>query len=217
MSEQDYSFSDIRREYGQLTLRRDRLLSDPVEQFIAWFEAILQTKAYDPTAMVLSTVDEHQCPDSRVVLLKGVEHGQYIFYTNYGSSKSEQLGLNNAATLLFFWPAFVRQVRIRGRVNRVSSAVSEAYFHSRPRSSQVSAYASPQSRVVASRQELEQRVSSVEQQYANQEIPCPSDWGGYAVVPFEYEFWQGRDDRLHDRFRYRRGVDNKWLIERLGP
>lgn len=210
------SLSDIRRQYGELTLCEADACDSPIEQFKQWFEAILTVELADPTAMVLSTVDSEGFPDSRVVLLKGIENGAFIFYTNYGSAKAQQLNHTPYAALNFYWPQMARQVRIRGRVKKTSATVSDEYFSSRPVKSQLSAIASPQSQPIESREEIEKKLTDLINQYGQEPIIRPVNWGGYCVIPDEMEFWQGRDDRLHDRMQYFK-QNGQWVHRRLAP
>lgn len=209
--------ADFRREYGRLTLTKKNASHCPIEQLNAWFEDIIETDNYDPTAMVLSTTDKQNHPDSRVVLLKGIENGHFIFYTNYTSTKAEQLENNSAVALNFFWPFLSRQIRVKGFVSRVSDAVSDEYFLSRPRLSRFAAHASAQSSVIDSRQNLEDKMNRLLQEVGDKPIIRPNNWGGYAVTPHEFEFWQGRDNRLHDRLRYTLSDESQWALERLEP
>lgn len=210
------SISDIRREYGGLELHDRAVLDCPIMQFEQWFQAELLIDKADPTSMVLSTVDEHGHPDSRVVLLKGLEEGRFVFYTNYHSAKGKQLHEHPYAALNFYWPIMARQVRIRGPVSKVSAAESDAYFSSRPPLSQLSAIASAQSQVIGSRAVLEAGVKALFDAHQHTPVVRPPHWGGYAVTPDELEFWQGRDNRLHDRIYYikKNGV---WSHRRLAP
>ena len=166
--------------------------------------------------MVLSTVDEKSCPDSRVVLLKGLEEGNFIFYTNYQSAKSMQIQNNPYAALNFYWPQMARQVRIRGRVKKVSTKQSDEYFSSRPIKSQLSAIVSPQSQEIMDRASLEHALNDLIQQHGQELVVRPNHWGGYMVIPEEIEFWQGRDNRLHDRIQYCR-QEGAWIRRRLAP
>ncbi|MFY7697502.1 MAG: pyridoxamine 5'-phosphate oxidase [Legionella sp.] len=208
--------SDIRRDYGRLTLSDHDVLSSPFDQFDHWFKQVLQTDNLDPTAMVLSTVDEHGLPDSRVVLLKSVDHNNFVFYTNYQSHKALQLEKTPYAALNFFWPQLARQIRIRGHVKKTSIQQSDDYFLSRPLMSQLSAMASPQSQVINNQEELNQRLETLFRLYQKQPIVRPENWGGYILSPQEFEFWQGRDNRLHDRVHYYLDGMN-WMHCRLAP
>ncbi|MDX2345655.1 MAG: pyridoxamine 5'-phosphate oxidase [Legionella sp.] len=215
----DYNaFASNRREYGKQSLNKADTADSPLEQFEHWFADALAEKIPDPTAMVLSTVDARGCPNSRVVLLKGLEDGAFVFYTNYESTKSIELESVPYAALNFYWSSMARQVRIRGSVKRVSEAASAAYFESRSVMSQCSAVVSPQSREIASRAELVEKASqlkSIHQKNKNKnKITCPDYWGGFAVYPEEIEFWQGRDHRLHDRILYTQ-KKSKWIKSRL--
>ena len=209
---------NIRREYGQHVLDEKNAVSSPIIQFEHWFLEALKTEIDDPSAMVLSTVDAFGHPDSRVVLLKGIESNTFVFYTNYGSVKSQQMSENKCVALNFFWSKSARQVRVRGTVSRVSEATSDAYFAVRPRMSQLSAHASRQSHIIATREELEKRLYDLSIQYGDDKfIPRPFNWGGFAVYPTEIEFWQGRDNRMHDRLQYRRSKNEQGEMLRLEP
>lgn len=208
---------DMRREYGRQPLSRADLLVDPTIQFQSWFDEIKKTQQCDPSAMVLSTLDAQGDPDSRVVLLKGIIAGSFIFYSNYESSKAQQLAHCPIVALNFYWAELSRQVRIRGQVVKISTAMSAEYFLNRPFASQIATLGSAQSKVIASRKVLEDGVQKLADEYQEKSsVPCPPYWGGYSVKPHEFEFWQGRDNRLHDRFRYRL-VNKIWVIERLAP
>lgn len=211
------SFSSIRREYGARDLLEKNILLDPIAQFKVWFEEIL-LEEIEPTAMTLATVDEEGMPDVRIVLLKDIHEENFIFYTDYDSAKGHEIAQNKRVALNFFWAKSSRQVRIRGIAQKVSENMSEEYFTSRPLSSQLSAIVSHQSSVISSREELEKEVAVLMDKKAN--IKRPQNWGGYAVLPQQIEFWQGRDNRLHDRILYRKNVnefDKSWIIERLSP
>lgn len=208
-------FASIRREYGTRELLEKNVSPDPIEQFKCWFDEI-SSGEIEPTAMTLATVDETGMPDARIVLLKGIENGQFIFYTHYDSAKGREIAYNGKAAINFFWSHSVRQVRVRGTVQKVSEKMSDDYFASRPLLSQLSATISHQSHVVSNREELEKRVEKLAEKYADQDIPRPENWGGYGLKPTEIEFWQGRDNRLHDRIRYQ-WKDNQWIMERLFP
>lgn len=210
------TIADIRREYGELSLTKDNTAQSPVEQFKIWFEEVLNTEKSDPTAMILATVDAHGFPDARVVLLKGIEQGNFIFYTNYNSSKAQQLNHNPRACLNFYWPEMSRQVRIRGMVQKVDSELSDDYFSSRPILSQYAAIASPQSREIESRQVLEAQLNALIEKYGQQAVQRPEFWGGYRLQAETFEFWQGRDNRLHDRIQYYQS-EAVWKKRRVAP
>jgi pyridoxamine 5'-phosphate oxidase len=210
------TIADIRREYGQLSLDELNVHDCPFAQFDLWFSDVLTKEKSDPTAMVLSTVDVLGHPDSRVVLLKEIKDGAYIFFTNYHSAKSKHIQANPYVALNFYWPEFARQIRIRGRVKQTTKEHSDVYFSSRPKSSQLSAIASPQSCEINGRAEIERRLNELIIKYQQQLVVRPDHWGGYAVTPEEFEFWQGRDSRLHDRIHYT-CQDKKWIHRRLAP
>jgi pyridoxamine 5'-phosphate oxidase len=210
------SIADIRRDYGELALNEHSINNDPIAQFKIWFEEVLAKEHSDPTAMVLSTVDEQGHPDSRVVLLKGIENEHFIFYTNYLSAKGIQLQKQPYAALNFYWPQMARQVRIRGLVEKVNKELSNSYFSSRPVNSQVGALVSPQSQKIKDRAFLEQAINQLIQTHGQEPIVRPEHWGGYRVIPYSIEFWQGRDNRLHDRIAYCR-QDGEWSHYRLAP
>jgi len=198
-------------------LRRADLDPDPFVQFERWFAIARDTEPVYAEAMALATVDRDGNPHARTVLLKGVDRGGFVFFTNYGSRKAGHLDARPRAELLFWWRTIPRQVHVHGRVEKVSAAESDDYFATRPRGSQASAWASKQSTVVASRDVLEGRRAEIDERFRGQEIPRPEFWGGYRVIPDRIEFWQGREDRLHDRFEYLRGDDGGWMIRRLSP
>nr|HEN5517110.1 pyridoxamine 5'-phosphate oxidase [Legionella pneumophila] len=210
------SLADIRRDYGELQLSEESAEYDPISQFKLWFDDVLLNEKNDPTAMVLSTVDEKGYPDSRVVLLKGLENGNFIFYTNYQSAKAMQIQKNPYAALNFYWPQMARQVRVRGRVKKISSEQSDAYFSSRPLKSQFSAIVSPQSQEILDRISLEDALNQLIEEYGQKPVVRPENWGGYMIIPDEIEFWQGRDNRLHDRIHYYRH-GHEWTHRRLAP
>ncbi len=196
-------------------LRRDALVGDPIAQFAEWFErAAAEVPLAD--AMTLATVDDEGIPDARMVLLKGFDDAGFRFFTNYESAKGEQIAANPAAALVVYWRELDRQVRARGSVERLAAPDSDAYFASRARDSQLGAAASPQSRPLGSRDELDDLVRQAEARFEHGEVPRPHDWGGYLLRPHTVEFWQGQVGRLHDRFRYSRDGAG-WRIERLAP
>ncbi len=211
------SLSSIRREYGTRILLEEHLPSNPIEYFKQWFDEMVAEELVDPTAMTLATVDASGMPDARIVLLKGIIDDQFVFYTHYDSAKGKELAANPHAALNFFWRSSSRQVRVRGKVHKVPQEMSDEYFASRPRSSQLTSIASHQSQVLTNRKVLEDRIAALSTQYpSDQPVPRPQEWGGYAVVPVEIEFWQGRDNRIHDRIRYRK-ENMHWIVERLSP
>jgi pyridoxamine 5'-phosphate oxidase len=189
---------------------------DPLRQFLRWFDEARAAGLDLPEAVVLATATRSGVPSARMVLLKGADERGFVFYSGYGSRKGRELMANPSAALLFYWHPLGRQVRIEGAVGRTGPEESDAYFGARPARSRLSAAASPQSEVVASREALEARVEELASVHPDGDVPRPDDWGGFLLAPKEYEFWQHRDDRLHDRLRYRRD-GNAWVVERLGP
>lgn len=210
------SIADLRKEYTRHGLSESDVDPDPLIQFQRWFDQAVEAGLIEPNAMTLATATPDGKPSARMVLLKGVDNGGFVFFTNYESRKGKELAANPWAALVFYWPELERQVRVEGRVERVSPEESDAYFTSRPNGSRIGAWASRQSSVIVSRAELEQRVADLEQFYVGREIPRPPFWGGFRVIPDTIEFWQGRPNRLHDRLRYRRDT-GCWIIERLSP
>lgn len=205
---------DLRRQYGRSRIAN--LPEEPMTLFKRWFEEQLQVEPDDPNAMILSTVDDLGFPQSRVVLLKGIEEGAFVFYTNYASAKAQQMANQPKVGLLFYWPKLARQVRVSGQIQKVSDAVSDAYFASRPRASQIAAHASMQSECIADTAVLEERYQQIEIQYQGKDIPRPEYWGGYAVLPERFEFWQGKDNRMHERVLYMPDGAG-WQRNRLAP
>jgi pyridoxamine 5'-phosphate oxidase len=207
----------LRHEYDAHGLRRADLHSDPFKQFGAWFAAALTADIRDVNAMSLATATPDGQPSVRIVLLKAFDERGFTFFTNYDSEKGKHLEANPHAALAFFWPKLERQIRISGSVERTSREDSAAYFHSRPSGSRLGAWVSKQSEVIDSRQILDARLEQMEERFADGEIPLPPHWGGYRLKPDQIEFWQGRPNRLHDRFRYSRQTDGAWQIDRLAP
>ena len=222
MSEDDnkhhgMNVAGLRRSATGFALDREDLDDDPIVQFEEWFQYACETVAMDPNAVYLSTVDKQNRPSSRTVLLKSFDENGFVFYTNYESNKAKDIEGNPNVAMLFFWSDTARQIRIRGRAERMSAAETLKYFVSRPRGSQIGAWVSAQSSVISSRSLLEMKFQELKTRYKNKKVPLPSFWGGYRVVPEVIEFWQGRRNRLHDRFQYTRQNDGSWLIERLAP
>lgn len=211
------SYENFRREYTAGGLTRDMLDSCPVRQFETWLQQAVDAPLEDPTAMVLATVDAQGLPWQRIVLLKGVSAEGFVFYTNYDSDKGHAIAGRPRVSLHFPWNALDRQVSLLGRAEKTSPQASAAYFASRPRESQVAAWASRQSRPVSDRAALETQAALVREKFAGREIPMPDFWGGYRVVPQRMEFWQGGEHRLHNRFVYTRIEDGDWDLQQLQP
>ena len=209
--------SSLRRPATDQTLERKDLDNDPVRQFDVWMQQACDSDTLDPNAMSLATVDNNYRPSSRTVLLKYFDEQGFVFFTNLSGAKATQIAENENVALLFFWPELGRQISIRGCAERISAAETMRYFLSRPRDSQIGAWVSAQSSVVSSRALLEAKFDEMKRKFANKEVPLPSFWGGYRVVPHEIEFWQGRQSRLHDRFLYTLHDDDNWFVERLAP
>ncbi len=208
---------DLRRQVMQQGLNHSELDTNPFKQFEAWYLQSIKTDIYEPGAMTLATVDKNAQPWQRIVLLKTFDEKGFVFFTNYESRKAQQIAVNPKVSLLFPWHALGRQVKITGETTKVSTAESLKYFTTRPRGSQIGAWASSQSQMISSRSILESMVDSMKQKYANQEVPLPPFWGGYRVKPNTIEFWQARDSRLHDRFIYQKNKTGEWFSERLAP
>jgi pyridoxamine 5'-phosphate oxidase len=206
----------LRHEYETRGLDVPELAPDPLAQFARWYEEAAAEGIYEPHAMTLSTAGPDGRPASRYVLLRGVDERGFQFFTSYRSAKARDLDATGHAALTWGWLELHRQVRARGSVTRLSPAESDAYFRTRPRGSQIAAWASPQSEVIPDREELERRVAEIEARFEGRPVPRPEHWGGYRLEPGDVEFWQGRHSRLHDRLRYRR-EDDRWVIERLAP
>lgn len=211
------NIANIRKDYRLATLDISTVDANPIRQFEKWFGEVLNSEVMEPNAMHLATVNEQGRPSGRVVLLKGLEQSHFIFYTNYQSKKGQELEKNPACALTFFWPELERQVRVEGMVSRVDPALSDEYFQSRPLASQIGAWASPQSSIIANRSILEQRFSDIQKKFEGETVlPRPRQWGGYKVEPFQIEFWQGGPGRMHDRIQYVK-VDTVWKVYRLAP
>lgn len=210
------TLADLRQDYALAGLLEKDLARDPYRQFEKWFQEAQAAKIPEPNAMTLATATRDGRPSARTMLLKGFDGRGFVFYTNYESRKGRELEANPQATALFLWLIVERQVTIEGTVTKVAREESEAYFHSRPRASQIGAWASQQSTIVPGRKALEDAMKELEAKYAGQEVPLPPHWGGWRLLPETVEFWQGRRGRLHDRLRYRRAKDG-WTIERLAP
>lgn len=206
----------LRRDYALSSLTEADVDPDPVRQFERWFADAVAAQVPEPNAMTLATATRDGVPSARIVLLKGVDARGFVFYTDYRSRKGAELTENPLAALTFLWKEIERQVRITGAVSRVSAEESDAYFQTRPPGSQLGAWASTQSAVIASREELEERLREVVSRFADRDVPLPPHWGGFRVVPDEIEFWQGRESRLHDRLRYTHEASG-WSIVRLSP
>lgn len=209
--------SGLRRSATGFVLDREDLADDPIVQFEDWFSHACETVPMDPNAVSISTVDSENRPSSRTVLLKYFDDNGFVFFTNYESNKAKHIEANPNVALLFFWSDAARQVKIRGKAERIPSKETLKYFLSRPRGSQIGAWVSAQSSVITSRNLLETKFQEMKEKFSNKEVPLPSFWGGYRVVPVEIEFWQGRRNRLHDRFQYTKQDDGSWTIERLAP
>jgi pyridoxamine 5'-phosphate oxidase len=208
---------DLNRQYSQPPLRKSDVDPDPFKEFQKWYEEAMAVIPILPNAMTLATATRDALPSARVVLLKEFDERGFVFYTNYESQKSRELDENPRATLSFYWAELERQVRITGSVTRTSREESEIYFRTRPRDSQLGAWASKQSEVISNREVLEDKMARLVADYEGREVPLPDEWGGFRLAPELIEFWQGRPSRLHDRLRYTRQRNGLWLIERLSP
>lgn len=212
------NIKELRQQYSQQGLSLSDLDPNPLHQFDTWYRQAAESGIFEPSAMSLATIDSEGQPSLRTVLLKTFDENGFVFYTNYGSRKAREIATNPQVSLLFAWVPLARQVKITGTAEKVSAAESLKYFVTRSRGSQIGAWASAQSELVNSRSMLESRFEEMKEKFANGKVPLPDFWGGYRVVPDTIEFWQGRDDRLHDRFVYSRAAaDDKWQIARFAP
>lgn len=212
------SIADIRTQYAQQILLESDALPDAMDQFKKWWEEVIHAEVTEPNAMTLATSSITGEPDARIVLLKGLSEKGFVFFTNYESQKGKELAENHQACLVFFWKELERQVRIKGMVEKTNAEESDEYFYSRPVGSQIGAWVSNQSSVLADRSQLETKLNKLQTEFdAGRKIVRPDYWGGYVVKPKVIEFWQGRPNRLHDRLQYTLKEDGSWLIERLSP
>lgn len=210
------SIADLRKDYTQETLNESEVDPNPFVQFRRWFDQAVNAELPEPNAMTVATASKDGIPAARIVLLKALDDRGFTFFTNYNSAKGKELEANPHAALVFLWTELERQVRIVGTVEKITSEESDGYFFSRPHNSRLGAWASNQSEVIPNRDVLEQNLATLKLEYENQEVPRPSHWGGFRVIPREIEFWQGRSSRLHDRLRYRL-QNGAWIIDRLSP
>ncbi len=211
------NLSDLRRQYASRSLDRPDLQADPFAQFDLWMREAIETELLEPNAMALATVSSNGAPTVRTVLLKGFDERGLVFYTNYASAKARDLAANSQVACLFQWLPLERQVSVTGRAEKISTAESLKYFLSRPHESQIGAWASRQSQIITTRALLEEKFAEMKNKFRAGEVPLPEFWGGYRVLPHTFEFWQGRPNRLHDRFVYRQTTSDSWHIERLMP
>jgi pyridoxamine 5'-phosphate oxidase len=217
MNREEKDLSFLRENYRRGNLEKHDLNDSPFVMFKAWMDTAIASELLEPNALTLATCSATGQPSARTVLLKGIAEDGYIFYTNYTSKKGQEIKHNPKACMLFLWKELERQVRIEGNLEKITTAESTAYFHSRPKGSQLGAWASPQSQVITDREILDHSLERLTKQYSDDDkLPLPPFWGGYKLVPHYFEFWQGRENRLHDRFSYTK-KENTWLIERLAP
>lgn len=207
---------NLRKNYQKSELTEETLITDPFKMFNEWLKTAIREEEAEPNAMILSTVDAKGNPDARVVLLKEMSNDGLVFFSNYNSKKGKQIASNPNVAAVFFWSKTERQVRIRGKVEKIAEELSEEYFQTRPKESKLGAWASPQSRIIDSRKTLEENYAMYEHLYESNEIKKPPHWGGYLIRPVSFEFWQGRTGRLHDRFEFCLSSD-EWVIHRLAP
>lgn len=214
---QDINIKNLRQHYGARALEEEKANKNPLKQFQLWFDEALAAEFVEPNAMNIATVNKDGDVSSRIVLLKAFDEKGFVFFTNYNSNKARDLASANKVALNIWWDKLHRQVLINGSVEKVTREETIAYFHSRPRGSQIGAIASQQSQVIENHAVLEEEYKKLESLYENQKIPCPDHWGGYRVTPVQFEFWQGRSNRLHDRLRYVKSELGEWKIDRLSP
>lgn len=207
----------LRREYAGRLLDEQTVDKNPLKQFAAWMHEALEAKADDPHAMILATADKHGKPSLRTVLLRDFNEKGFVFFTNYNSRKGKEISENPQGSVLFYWPALQRQVRVEGVLEKINPADSETYFKSRPAASQVSAWVSPQSAEIENKTFLDEQFNEFAQKFKNKPVPYPAFWGGFCLRPQVYEFWQGQVSRLHDRVQYALREDGTWKIARLAP
>ena len=209
--------ADIRKDYSLATLDESNVGDNPLHFFHKWFDEAILSEITEVNAMTLSTVDSHHKPHARIVLLKGVDQGAFVFFTNYASAKGTEIGTQANVSLLFFWKELERQVRIEGIAEKLEPSESDTYFHSRPEGSRIGAWASPQSQIITDRDVIEKNYNEYTHKFAGKTIPRPPHWGGYRVIPEHIEFWQGRNNRMHDRILFSYLGDEKWGKCRLAP
>lgn len=205
-----------RRDFSNKPFNKEMAYDDPIKQYERWFEEAVESEILDPYAACLSTVDFEGKPSSRILYIRDFSNNGFIFYTNFNSKKGNDLNKNKYGSLNVFWPDLERQIRIQGEIEKVNNSISDKYFNARPRSSQIGAWASNQSENLHNRAELEAKIEFFKEKFKNIEVPRPPHWGGYCLVPFLMEFWQGRPSRLHDRIVYNK-ESNKWIKSRLSP